>query len=70
MGLAGIHQLSFDRGSALVIFDSLSALFGRSRTVIPYNAFASVEASYRELFARATAAWQRVVYLSSANAKL
>ena len=54
----------------MVIFDSLGALLGLGRQGISDAAFASIEDSYKELFERATAAWQRVVFLSGVDAEL
>ena len=68
MDLAGIHQPSFAR-SALALRGPLSTLVGLGEQGIPTTAIASTEASYRELTARATAAWWKALRLSFADAE-
>ena len=65
----GQHHLPFHRNSVLILLDSLNALFKGQQTMIGAEAFTEVETSYRELFARATATFQKAIYLGSASAK-
>ena len=53
----------------LILLDSLNAVLKGQQAMIGAEAFTEVESSYRELFARAIATFQKVIYLGPAPAK-
>ena len=67
--LTGVHTLTFQRSAAIVLLDCLNSAMRSRGRVIESTRFHKVMNQYAELFARMTACWQRVLCLSSPDAK-
>ena len=67
--LAGVYTLTFQRSAAVVLLDCLNSVMKSRDRVIESTRLNRVMNQYAELFARMTACWQRVLYLSSPDAK-